>query len=77
MKDGQIYWPVGEEFQEKNDLVLAQHPLLVGAFGMIDGLNLPVQTSQDQGVENATFNGWLQEHFVSSVFAFGPDGKPK
>ena len=40
----------------------------------MDGLNLPVQTSHDQEIENATFNGWLHDHFVSSVFAFAPDG---
>jgi hypothetical protein len=77
LKDARIQWPVGDEFQENNDLVLARHPLLVGAFGTMDGLNLPVQTSQDQELENATFNGWLQEHFISSVFAFGADGKFK
>jgi hypothetical protein len=77
LKDARIQWPVGDEFQENNDLVLARHPLLVGAFGTMDGLNLPVQTSRDQELENATFNGWLQEHFISSVFAFGADGKFK
>jgi hypothetical protein len=75
MKDAQIQWPVGEEFQKQNDLILARHPLLIGAFGIMDGLNLLVQTSHDDELESATFNGWLHEHFVSSVFAFGADGK--
>ncbi|KAF8219845.1 hypothetical protein L208DRAFT_1545663 [Tricholoma matsutake] len=74
MKDARIQWPVGNEFEENNSHILARHPLLIGAFGSMDGLNLPIQTSQDQEVENATFNGWLQEHFISSVFAFGADG---
>ena len=77
MKEARIHWPVDDEFQEYNDLVLARHPLLVGAFGTMDGLNLPVQTSQDQEIENATFNGWLQDHFISSVFAFGAEGMPR
>jgi hypothetical protein len=77
MKEAQIHWPVDDEFQEYNDLVLARDPLLLGAFGMMDGLNLPVQTSQDQEIENATFNGWLQDHFISSVFAFGAEGMPR
>jgi hypothetical protein len=76
MKEARIHWPVDDEFQEYNDLVLARHPLLVGAFGTMDGLNLPIQTSQDQEIENATFNGWLQDHFISSVFAFGAEGMP-
>ena len=77
MKEARTHWPVDDEFQEYNDLVLARHPLLVGAFGTMDGLNLPVQTSQDQEIENATFNGWLQDHFISSVFAFGAEGMPR
>ena len=77
MKEAHIHWPVDDEFQEYNYLVLAWHPLLVGAFGTMDGLNLPVQTSQEQEIENATFNGWLQDHFISSVFAFGAEGMPR
>ena len=74
MKEARIHWPIDDEFQESNALVLARHPLLVGAFGTMDGLNLPVQTSHNQEIENSTFNGWLQEHFISSVFAFGAEG---
>ena len=74
MKEARIHWPVDDEFQEYNNLVLIRHPLLVGAFGTMDGLNLPVQTSEDQEIENSTFNGWLHDHFVSSVFAFGAEG---
>ena len=75
MKDARIQWLVGNEFEENSSLILTRHPLLIGAFGSMDGLNLPVQTSQDQEVENATFNGWLQDHFISSVFAFGANGE--
>jgi hypothetical protein len=74
MPDASIKWLIGDEFQENNNLVVERHPLLTGAFGSMDGLNLPVQTSADQEVENATYNGWLHEHFVSCVFAFGATG---
>jgi hypothetical protein len=74
MPDGQIRWLQGEEFEESNNLILACHPLLLGAFRSMDGLNLLVQTSPDQEIENATYNGWLHEHFVSSVFAFSAIG---
>lgn len=72
--EGKIQWLAGDEFQENNDLIVERHPLLTGAFGSMDGLNLMVQTSADQEVENATYNGWLHEHFVSSVIAFGATG---
>ncbi|KAG7441800.1 uncharacterized protein BT62DRAFT_982658 [Guyanagaster necrorhizus] len=75
MQDARVKWPQGEEFEENNALVVVQHPLLDGAFGSLDGLNLMVQTSTDQELKNATFNGWLHEHFVSSVFAFNAKGE--
>lgn len=35
---------------------------------------MPVQTSDDVDIENTTFNGWLSEHFISSVLAFSAEG---
>jgi hypothetical protein len=81
MPDAAICWPRvadtgnASEFQAFNDLIQERHCLLTGAFGSIDGLNLPVQTSEDEDIENATYNGWLSEHFVSSVLVYAPDGK--
>jgi hypothetical protein len=74
MPDGRVQWLAGEEFQENNALITMRHPLLTGAFASMDGLNLPVQTSDDAEVENATYNGWLSEHFVSCVFVFAATG---
>ncbi|KIJ89571.1 hypothetical protein K443DRAFT_47908, partial [Laccaria amethystina LaAM-08-1] len=61
-------------FRECSNLIRSRHPRLKGAFASIDGLNLAVQTSADDDIENATFNGWLQEHFISSVLVFSPLG---
>ena len=72
--EASILWPQGDEFEELVDLVIARHPLLTGAFGTMDGLNLAVQVSKDQEIENATFNGWLHDHFVSCVLAFAAHG---
>jgi len=33
-----------------------------------------VPTADDIDVENTTYNGWLSEHFISSVIVFTPDG---
>jgi hypothetical protein len=48
--------------------------LLTGAFATVDGLNLHVEHSSDPEVENATYNGWLHEHFIKNVFVFAPTG---
>jgi hypothetical protein len=74
IQEASILWPEGDEFEELADLVIARHHLLTGAFGTMDGLNLAIQVSRDQEIENATYNGWLHEHFVSSVLAFGSNG---
>ncbi|KAF8799740.1 hypothetical protein BYT27DRAFT_7227722 [Phlegmacium glaucopus] len=55
-------------------LIVAHHPQLEGAFASIDGLNLPTQTSDDPDIENATYNRWLSEHYISSVIVFSPCG---
>ncbi|KAJ7262793.1 hypothetical protein B0H12DRAFT_1001315, partial [Mycena haematopus] len=73
--DARIQWPSGiNQFQEYNDLIIQHHPLLEGAFASIDSLNVPVQTADDPEIENSTYNGWLCEHFVSSVLVFSPKG---
>jgi DDE superfamily endonuclease len=74
MPKAQIVWPKDEEFETYNDMIVERHPLLTGAFATMDGLNLHVETSGDEEVENATYNGWLHEHFISNVFAFAPTG---
>lgn len=57
--EAQIQWPQDEEFDELSNLVIQQHPQLVNAFGSMDGLKLPIQTSSDDAIEIATYNGWL------------------
>jgi hypothetical protein len=74
MDDAQVQWPKGEQFTQLNELVLTRHPLLCGAFGTINSLNLPVEVSGDDELENATYNGWLHAHFVSSVLAYLAEG---
>ena len=75
LPEAAIVWPKAEKFAKLNSLIVRRHPLLTGAFASIDGLNLPVQTSGDEDIENATYNGWLRAHFVSSVLVFSPEGK--
>ncbi|KAG2076065.1 hypothetical protein BDR04DRAFT_1149775 [Suillus decipiens] len=74
MADARIQWPQGPAFEWCSALMIAHHPRLQGAFGSIDGLRLPVQTSEDDEIENATYNGWLSEHFISSVITFSAEG---
>lgn len=74
MPHAAITWPRGDEFLELSGYVSMRHPLLQGVFGSIDGLNLPCQVSSDVEIENATYNGWLHSHFISSVIMFSSKG---
>ncbi|KAI0708974.1 hypothetical protein C8Q76DRAFT_95115 [Earliella scabrosa] len=68
------WWRDGEECAEDNDLIRARHPLLEGAIGSVDGLNILTATSDDPEIENATYNGWLHGHYTSCVLVFSPKG---
>jgi hypothetical protein len=74
IQEASILWPEGDEFKKLADLVIAWHHLLTRAFGTMDGVNLAVQVLKNQEIENVTYNGWLNEHFVSSVLAFASNG---
>jgi hypothetical protein len=74
MPAARIRWPQGDEFHELSDLITARHPRLTGAFGFVDGLNLPVGVVADADLANAYYNGWLKANVASSVFVFSPKG---
>jgi hypothetical protein len=56
MPEGAISFPHRDKFKQENQLIIACHPLLLGAFGSVDGLMLPVQIAEDPEVENTTYN---------------------
>ena len=69
-----IEWPHGETFNHFTHHIVERHNRLFGTFGFIDGLKLPVEESSDQDIENAMYNGWLHDHYISNILVFGPDG---
>ena len=74
MKEAKVAWPGYNRMETFTEIICAKFPMLRGAFRFIDGLNLPVQEAADGELENATYNGWLHEHFISSILVFAPDG---
>ncbi|KEP46236.1 DDE family endonuclease [Rhizoctonia solani 123E] len=72
-----IEWPDEDLMAEYSNLITNKHShaeYLDGAFGFMDGLNLPVQTPNDQEEQEPFFNGWLHAHIVGNVLIFAPDG---
>ncbi|KAG8702647.1 hypothetical protein FRC08_003346 [Ceratobasidium sp. 394] len=74
LPEGKIYWPMIQEMEAYSLMIEARYPDLQGAFGFIDGLNLPVATSSDPYIENANYNSWLHAHVVSNIIVFAPNG---
>jgi hypothetical protein len=49
LKVARIAWPLHEEkFQHYSGMIEAKYPLLTQCFGFIDGLNLPINVSDDE-----------------------------
>jgi hypothetical protein len=75
MPDAIIKWPgTVDEYKSFSDLIVEQHPRLAGAVASVDGLNLGVETADDEELENTTYNGWLCDHYISQVLVFAPKG---
>jgi hypothetical protein len=76
--EAQIKWPSDEDkFWQLTELIAARYSMLWGAFGFMDGLKLPLAVSSDPTWENATYNGWLHNHFTSNVLVQSPEGMTK
>ncbi|KAL7278744.1 hypothetical protein ACG7TL_007748 [Trametes sanguinea] len=68
------WWASAEECRADAELVWVRHPLIFGAIGGIDGMNLLTATADDPELENATYNGWLHGHYTSCILVFSPRG---
>jgi hypothetical protein len=74
IREARIQWPSHEKMEFYSKKISACHPSIVGAFGFLDGLSLPVSTSSNPEIEQATYNGWLHLHRITNVIVFAPDG---
>ncbi|EUC59327.1 DDE family endonuclease [Rhizoctonia solani AG-3 Rhs1AP] len=74
LPEGQIIWPSPDEMDAFSAMIQQRHPAIWGAFGFVDGLNLPVETSSDLQLEESTYNGWLHSHRIGNIFVFAPNG---
>ncbi|GAB1526739.1 hypothetical protein RhiTH_009911 [Rhizoctonia solani] len=74
--EAHLAWPTKAKMQENLHLITRKHrgaKYLDGAFGFMDGLNLPLQASGDHNKQNANYNGWLHKHVISNIIVFLPE----
>ena len=56
------------------EAIAAKYPDLDGVYLAVDGLKLLLQQPGDDRIQNYFYNGWTNDHYVSNLFAFAPDG---
>jgi hypothetical protein len=66
--------PSADKIREYQSIIRLNFPALDGAWCVMDGLKLLVQSSGVDVEQNAYYNGWLHDHFVSCVYVFAPSG---
>ncbi|EUC55558.1 DDE family endonuclease, partial [Rhizoctonia solani AG-3 Rhs1AP] len=72
-----LSWPDRDGMQRNSNIINAKYSharYFKGAFGFMDGLNLPVTTSSDEAEQNANYNGWTHSHVISNIIVFSPNG---
>jgi len=74
LPEADIKWPSVQEQIILADKVAAKEPLIRGRWGFIDGKNYRVQEPNNSLKQNAMFNGWLHDVFVTGVACFTADG---
>ena len=72
--DARIKLPDIETLQDHIASVHRRHPLLENVWCIMDGVKLYLQEAGSSTVENAYYNGWKCDHYVSAVIVFCPDG---
>jgi hypothetical protein len=51
-----------------------RHPLLNNCWATMDGLKLYLHTAGNTDTQEHFYNGWTNNHYVTSIFCFCPDG---
>ena len=63
-----------EKIRLWKEAIAAKYPDLDNVYLAVDGLKLQLQKPGDDRVPNYFYNGWTSDHYVSTLFAFAPDG---
>jgi hypothetical protein len=66
--------PSADEIKNFKAAFAVRHPLLNDCWATMDGLKLYLQQSGNAVIQERYYNGWTQDHYVTSVFCFYPDG---
>jgi hypothetical protein len=48
-------------------MIRGEEPFFIDVFGMVDGLNLPMQNHWDADLQNVFYNGWNSQCISSLI----------
>ncbi len=66
--------PLEEKITEFNAAINTINPILKDAWATMDGLKLHLQKSLNESIQEMFYNDWKEDHCVTNVFVFVPDG---
>jgi hypothetical protein len=66
--------PSAEEIETFKVAFAGRIPLLNDCWATMDGLKLYLQTAGNADIHEHFYNGWMHDHYVTSVFCFRPGG---
>ena len=73
--EAQICMPKEAEAVEFVHAIQSKHPALVNVAYVGDGLKILLEKSSDHRKQSMYYNGWKQDHFITNLFIFAPNGK--
>jgi hypothetical protein len=69
-----IFLPSAEDITTYVSAFCKRCPLLTDCWVTMDGLKLFLQASGNSYIQERCYNGWIYDHYVTSVFCFCPNG---
>ncbi len=74
VEEAKVKWPTKDQQRVWGNAVQRLYPAIHGRFGFVDGKNYHVAKPTNIDLQNAMYNGWLHEVFITGVLCFGVDG---
>ena len=72
--DSKIRMPNEDKLREYVSCIEHQYPALNNVAFVGDGLKIPLEKASDKIKQNAYYNGWKGDHYITNLFVFAPDG---
>ena len=73
--DSAIKLPTREEIAQFQVAISSMYTSIPYVYAALDGLKLTLEQAGDDDTQNAFYNGWTCDHYVSCLFLFTPDGR--